>query len=118
MAAGGEVRPYDPSEWSHGKRIAYTLNPGETMPDVHTITAMPDEPEPTAPNEPTPAAEPAPAPSYTFKAGEIVLAEGDTAYSFTDATNFEQFDLTPIRRAVMVARLRMTAQALEDAGDL
>lgn len=72
--------------------------------EVHEITEVP-----------VPEEAPAPA-GHTFSPGEIVVAEADTAYSFTEASNYAEFNLTPMRRAVMVTRLRMVADSLEEAG--
>ena len=53
-------------------------------------------------------------PTYSFKAGEVVVAESDTAYSFTDDTDYALFEtLTTVRRRVMVARLRAIADMLD-----
>lgn len=95
-----------------------------TDPTVHDISTAPqseefgdplytDEPEMSAEELALAEARRTEESGYTFRAGEVVVAEGDTAYSFTDTATREGFEQMPaLRRAVIVARLRAVADML------
>lgn len=60
----------------------------------------------------------APAHVVTINPGEVALSEGGAVYVYTDGALDLPSDIPPVRRAVMVARLRALADVIEKTGEV